>query len=107
MHATATILELRSRSNAGIYAVAYRAGRCRKAQRLPDGVIVEWPTPLERSEAPEQPAPIFELAVGGGPATVHHANLGLVAGFLELEGVYLLPSGDVAAVYGAEAIPIG
>jgi hypothetical protein len=38
---------------------------------------------------------------------VHHANLGLVAAFVALEGVYLLPSGDVAAVYGAEAGPLG
>ena len=46
-------------------------------------------------------------ASDGEPATVHHANLGLIAEFLAFEGVYLLPSGDVAAVYGAEAVPVG
>jgi hypothetical protein len=102
-----TILELRSRSAEGIYAVPYRSRRGRKPQRLPDGSIVERPTPEERCEAPDRPAECFEVATGGGPATIHHANLGLIAGFLAFEGVYLLPSGDVAAVYGAEAVPIG
>jgi hypothetical protein len=102
-----TILELRRRSADGIYAVPYRSRRGRKPQRLPDGLIVERPTPEERSEAPDCPAACLEVAAGGGPATIHHANLGLIAGFLVFEGVYLLPSGDVAAVYGAEAIPIG
>lgn len=102
-----TILELRPRSADGIYAVPYRSRRGRKPQRLPDGSIVERPTAEERREAPERPATCFELAAGGGPATIHHANLGLIAGFLVFEGVYLLPSGDIAAVYGAEAVPIG
>ena len=31
----------------------------------------------------------------------------LITGFLAFTDVYLLPSGDVAAVYGAEANPIG
>jgi hypothetical protein len=102
-----TILELRSRTADGIYAVPYRSRRGRKPQRLSDGLIVESPTPDERRQAPACPAACFEVATGGGPATVHHANLGLVAGFLVFEGVYLLPSGDVAAVYGAEAVPLG
>ncbi len=38
---------------------------------------------------------------------VHHANLGLIAARLLLEGVYLLPSGEVATVYGAEAVSFG
>ena len=71
------------------------------------GKAVERPTPDQRSEAPDRPADFLEVAAGGGPATIHHANLGLITGFLALEGVYLLPSGDVAAVYNAEAIPIG
>lgn len=103
----ASILELRSRSDNGIYAVPYRAGRRRKATQLTDGVIVERPSPAERRQVPERPVAYFELAAGGGEATIHHANLGLIAGFLTLEGVYLLPSGEVAAVYGAEAVPIG
>src|SRR6059058_1186981 len=101
MSGMSTIHELRRRSGDGIYAVPYRSRRGRKAERLLDGVIVESPTPDQRSEAPDRPAAYFELASGGGPATIHHANLGLIAGFLVFEGVYLLPSGDVAAVYGA------
>jgi hypothetical protein len=103
---TATILELRCRSGAGMYAIPYRSRRCGRARRLLDGSIVERPTLRQRMEAPDRPATILELAAGGGPATIHHANLGLVAGYLELAGVYLLPGGDVAAVYGAEAVPI-
>jgi hypothetical protein len=102
-----TIVELRSRSRDGIYAVPYRSRRSRAVQRLTDGLIVEVPMPDQRSEAPDQPAAFFEVAAGGGPATIHHANLGLVTGFLLLEGVFLLPSGEVAAVYNAEAMPIG
>jgi hypothetical protein len=102
----ATILELRSRSREGIYAVPYRALRSGKPERLPDGVIVETPTDCQRREAPDQPVACLELAAGGGLSTIHHANLGLIAGLLALEGVFLLPSGDVAAVYGAEAVPL-
>jgi hypothetical protein len=101
------IFELRPRSAEGIYAVPYRSRRCGTAQRLPNGSIVERPTPAQRRQAPAQPDPFFEVAAGGGRATIHHANLGLIAGFLQLDGVYLLPSGEVAAVYGAEALPIG
>lgn len=101
-----TIYELCSCSAAGIFAVPFRAGRRRKATRLPDGAIVEIPPPGLRREVPAHPEAIFEVAVGGGPATIHHVNLGLVAGFLPLSGVFLLPSGEVAAVYGAEAVPI-
>ena len=103
----ATFLELRSRPCDAIYAVPYRSCRGGKPRRLPDGSIVEQPTAAQRLEAPERPAGYFEVAAGGGPATVHHANLGLVAAFLPFEGVYLLPSGEVAAIYGAEAVPIG
>lgn len=102
-----SIVELRSLSRDGIYAIPYRSGRARKAQRLPDGAIVERPTPEQRRHAPDRPELCFEVAAGGGPANIHHANLGLIAGFLALEGVYLLPDGDVAAVYGARALPLG
>ena len=52
-------------------------------------------------------AECFEVAHGGVPATIHHANLGLVVAYLPLSGVYLLSDGEVAAVYGAEAVPLG
>ncbi len=101
------IVEFRSRSAIGIYAVPYRNGRKGKAVRLPDGAIGETATSDERHEAPEQLPDCFEVAAGGVPATIHHVNLGLVSDLLAFNGVYLLPSGDVAAVYGAEVHPIG
>lgn len=101
------IVELRHRSAAGIYAVPYSRQRPGKALRLPDGAIVETPTPEERTEAPDRLPDCFEVAAGGGPATIHHVNLGLVSAYLSFEGVYLLPNGVVAAIYGAEATEIG
>src|SRR4051794_12805419 len=106
MTITSDIIELRSQSRSGIFAVPYRGRHRRKPLRLPDGAIVERPTADERCEAPDLPGACFEVAADGGPATIHHANLGLIAEFLSFEGVYLLPSGDVAAVYGARAVPI-
>ena len=106
MSRTAVILELRRRTGSGIYAVPYRSRRSRTPQWLPDGAIVESPTPSQRREAPETPAACFEVAAGGGAATIHHLNLGLVEGLLEYAGVFVLPSGEVAAIYGAEAVPI-
>jgi hypothetical protein len=103
----AAIYELCASSNRGIFAVPFRAGRCRKAVRLADGAIVERPMPDQRCEAPANPERTFQVGAGGVPATIHHACLGLVTGFLEFTGVYLLPSGEVAAVYGATANPIG
>ena len=104
---TITFIELRRRSAVGIYAVPYRGGRPSRPVRLPDGAIVEVPTPDQRCEAPDRPRDCFAVAIGGGPATIHHANLGLIKCFLMFEGCYVLPSGDVAAVYGAEVNPIG
>jgi hypothetical protein len=99
--------ELRSTSDFGIFAVPYRGGRHRKAFRLPDGAIAERLRPDERCEAPAEVAKLFEVAAGGVQATIHHANLGLIVAYLPSTGLYLLSSGDVAAVYGAEAEPIG
>ena len=104
MASPASIVELRCRSRGGIYAVPYRRRRAGRIERLPDGSIVELPTPEQRREAPVWPAPCLELALGGGPATIHHVYLGLVGELLAFEGVFVLPSGDVAAVYGADAI---
>lgn len=103
----AAIFELRARSAPGIFVVPYRGGRRGKPVRLPDGAIVEEPRPDQRPGAPDRPDGMFPIGSGGVAATVHHANLGLVVGYLPFSGVFLLPSGDVAAVYGAEANPIG
>ncbi len=107
MNDSPTIIELRRRPGKIIYAIPYRDGRRLKPLSLPDGAIVEIPTPDERYHAPAQLDECLGLAPGGGLATVGHANLGLVASYLSLEGVFFLPSGEVAAVYGAEAVPIG
>jgi hypothetical protein len=107
MRNTITFIELRRRSAVDIYAVPYRGGRPSRAVRLPDGAIVEVPTPDQRCEAPARPRDCFEVAIDGSPATIHHGNLGLIKSFLMFEGCYILPNGDVAAVYGAEANPIG
>src|SRR5438046_2979032 len=101
------IVELRRRSDVGIFAVPYRGRQRYRTLELLDGVIVETPTPDQRREAPDHLDVSFGVAVDGRPATIHHVNLGLIATFVALEGVYLLPSGDVAAVYGAQAVPIG
>ncbi len=107
LRAHTAIFELRRRSSAGIYAVPYRDGRSNRVLRLSDGTIVERPTPDDRSEAPDEPAECLGVAAGGGPASIHDFQLGLVSTFLILDGVFLLPSGEVAAIYGAEAVPLG
>ena len=101
------LFELCRRNRHGIYAVPYHGGRPVKALRLPDGAIVESPLPDQRCEAPGHLDGMFAVAAGNVPATIHHANLGLIIAHLPLSGVFLLPSGDVAAVYGAEVVPIG
>jgi hypothetical protein len=100
------LVELRRRSPAGIFAVPYRGGRPCRALRLPDGAIVEIPAPGRLHEVPGHPEPVIGVANDGTPATIHHANLGLVAAYVDFEGLFLLPSGEIAAIYGAEAIGI-
>jgi hypothetical protein len=102
----ATIFELRAGSGRGILAVLFRSGRRVDALRLPDGAIVEEPLPHQRYGAREAPEAFLGITSRGMPATSHHANLGLIVGYLLLTGVYLLPSGEVAAVYGAVAVPV-
>ncbi len=100
------LVELRRRSPAGIFAVPYRDGRPRKALRLPDGAIVEVPAPGRLHEVPGRPEPVIGVASDGTPATIHHANLGLIATYVDFVGLFLLSSGEIAAVYGADAIGI-
>ena len=94
-------------SRGGIFAVPFRGGRPKRVVRLPDGAIVESPPSERLVEAPSRPEAMLPLAAGGEPATIHHANLGLVVDYAPFTGVFLLPCGDVAAVYGAEADPLG
>jgi hypothetical protein len=107
MLGTVTIFELCPNSAAGIFAVPYRRRRPRSPERLPDGAIVEAPTRAHRRHAPREVIGYFGVAADGQPATIHDANLGLIKAFIALAGFYVLPSGDVAAVYGAQALPLG
>lgn len=104
---TFTIFELRRTHVEGIFAVAYREGRPSKPILIPDGAIVEVPTTHQMRDAPERPEGFLGIRHGGSPATVHDWLLGLVGDFLPLAGVFLLSTGEVAAVYGSEAVPIG
>lgn len=107
MLATSTIIELRRRDRAGIVAVPYVGGRRGAPVRLPDGAIVETVGPGHGRDAPARLEEFLSLTRDGRLATIHQVHLGLVASYVVLTGVYLLPSGEVAAVYGAEAEPIG
>ncbi len=98
------IFELCRRSPLGVFAVPYRGGRPQKAVRLPDGAIVEDPSPEQRLQAPDRVDESFRVGHGGVPATSHHLGLGLVIGFLPLAGFYLLPDGSLSAIYGAEPV---
>ncbi|WP_165227563.1 hypothetical protein [Aquisphaera insulae] len=100
------IHELRANQSEGIYAVPYRDGKHGRPVRIPDGATVEAPLPDDRCHAPAAPPECLDLAKGGGVATIHHEVLGLIDGYLRLTGVFCLSSGEVAAVYGAEAVPI-
>lgn len=106
MVTTSMIVELRRRDGVGIFAVPYVGGRRRAPERLPDGAIVEAPGPLRRGDAPRRPEAVLAFTSDGRPASVHHANLGLIASYAALTGVYLLSSGVVAAVYGAAVEPL-
>jgi hypothetical protein len=105
--AMSAIAELRRGRGPGIFAVTCRGGRWRKPIRLPDGAIVEVPDPDCRAELRDPPRASIGVAIDGRPAQGHHACLGLVAAHAPLAGVFLLPSGELAAIYGAEVAPIG
>jgi hypothetical protein len=70
------IVELRRCSEVGLFAVTYQGGRRRKVIRLSDGMIVEVATPEQRREAPDRLEATIGVAIDGGPATIHHYNLG-------------------------------
>jgi hypothetical protein len=101
-----SIFELCQNQATGIFAIPLRKGRREKPVRVPDGSIVESLLPELAKELLPKAAASFEIAAGGVPATESHVCLGLVIGYLPLAGVYCLPSGDIAAIYGAEVIPL-
>ncbi|MFO0953089.1 MAG: hypothetical protein U0835_18435 [Isosphaeraceae bacterium] len=103
----ATIYELRTLPGQTILAVPYRSGRRGKPVRLPDGAIVEAPLPDQLCEAPASHAAPLPMGPCGVPASLHHIALGLVKGFQPSSGTFLLPTGEVAAVYGAHVTPLG
>ena len=103
----AAIYELRRLTRHGIFAVPFRSSRPIKPISLPDGAIVEVLLPAQRADSPRFVAEAFSIAQGGVPATIHHENLGLVIAHLPFAGMFCLPSGEIAAIYGAEPVPIG
>jgi hypothetical protein len=100
------LVELHRCSKTGIYAVPYRNGKKGKPIQLPDGAIVEVPTESQSAEFEYSMTRALALTSGGGPATIHHANLGLIDSYVHLVGLYVLSDGVPAAVYGAEATRI-
>jgi hypothetical protein len=88
------ILELVRSHPSGILAVPYRDGAPLPARTLPDGAIVEAISPSALSRHIRRPVPVRE---GAGDAATGRPRA----------GVFLLPDGDVAAVYGARARPLG
>lgn len=107
MNAATGIVALRRVGRGGITAVPYVGGRRRPPVRLPDGAIVEVPLPEQRRRAPERPEEFLAVGRGGRAATIHDVILGLTTAYAALTGVFVLPSGEVAAVYGAEADALG
>jgi hypothetical protein len=61
----------------------------------------------DRLNVASRPSECLSVAIDGQPATIHHAYLGLIAAHVMLTGLFMLPGGDLIAVYGAEAVPLG
>ena len=76
-----------------IWAIVCGAGPRSAPRKLPCGVIVEHPTPEQRSSVPIFPDR-FELP--------NHPGL-----FVPFSGVFQLSTGELAAVYGAVPEPLG
>src|SRR4051812_18348994 len=102
------MFELSADHGRGIYALPWLGRRWGKAIRLPAGAIVE-PVPAERQhESPRRYVANMQIDALGlvWPDTGPRAE-GNDAPFFGGDGPYLLPSGEIAIVYGAKAIPIG
>jgi hypothetical protein len=77
-----------------IWAIPYRERRALAPLKLFCGAIVKTPTEAQRSLAPRDlPA---RIKMPGNPDVS-----------IRFSGLFLLPTGDVAAVYGAVTEPLG
>jgi hypothetical protein len=100
------MIELRSDSR-GAWAIPYRKKQRLEAVNLLDGTIVEEAPPdLMRQHLPNDGVPsLFELKADGSGEVTDEDILNGYRGesiFHGLAGIFLLPSGDVAAVYRAK-----
>jgi len=77
-----------------IWAIPYRDRRPSAPRKLPCGVVVEEPTRDQRAGAPPNIPDRFELPT----------NPGVYVGF---SGLFWLPTGQLAAVYGGIREPLG
>src|SRR4051794_17613930 len=88
------MIELKSDRGAPIFAVPYRNGRRLKPVKLPDGAIVETPPQEDMGHVPKALPAYFGLDARDEPATSGEES------YVSLHGVFLIPPGQVAAVYG-------
>ena len=77
-----------------IWAIPYRERAALAPRKLACGAVVKAPTEEERSHAPE-----------GFPSRIELPGNSEVS--IDFSGLFLLPSGDIAAVYGAVQEPLG
>jgi hypothetical protein len=103
------MIELRSDVR-GCWAIPYHNKRRRRAIRLPDGAIVELPAnALRFDHVPWGLPALLEVSRDGSRVI---AQLQSLEGdlpdsiFLGCAGIFHLPSGEIAAVYGARVEPI-
>ncbi|WZO99298.1 hypothetical protein EP7_000897 [Isosphaeraceae bacterium EP7] len=99
-------IELRRCTDHGIFAIPFRDGMALRPVQLPDGAIVEVRPDEELGDSRIEVPSCFEVGHGGVPATRHHASLGLVIAHLPISGILQLLDGRIAAIYGAEVVPI-
>jgi hypothetical protein len=71
-----------------IWAISYEDRRAMAPRKLPCGVVVEDPTEEQRAGAPSSHPVRFEIPDKPGI-------------FVAFSGLFLLPTGNLAAVYGA------
>jgi hypothetical protein len=77
-----------------IWAISFEDRRAQAPRKLPCGVVVEDPTEEQRAGAPSSHPVRFEVPDNPGV-------------FVPFSGLFLLPTGNLAAVYGAIQEPLG